>query len=313
MAWRIDGRVLTPPTAARLVAVKGRGTCPETAAIASRRKRGGSMLTANAAELSRQPAGWLMGWATQAEQTGCVGAGQGGEVAIALLNSVPLDSGVRHRLWHPVLARSGYVDLGPENRLEVIVPVLRESTAAAPVSPDAMTVTESARGLTVEMKSAPALLGVETSWYAVRPEGVEPMGAPPRQPLFAGVHARFWRLVYKADQSSAVVAANSREELEAATGVLTTGNGVCSPCIAVPRAVAVNPFLAVMVNGAEVRVPVGSNLRRLIREAGMKPEDVVAKLTMVKPYRGRKILVKYDGTKPDVLDLVLEGNEEIRW
>jgi hypothetical protein len=245
----------------------------------------------------------------QAEQSGCLAAGQGGEVARRLLDSVPLDSAQRHRLWHPVLARNGYVDLGPENRLEVIVPILREGSTES----ETVSVSETAGGLNVDLKAAPAVLGVETTWYLLDDGTLRPTGPPPRRILFADKHARFWRLVYKADQSSVLVAADSPADLEQSTLALSAGGNDCPNCIAVPRSVGVNPFIAVLRNGVEARVPVGSNVRRLIRDAGKRPEDVTATLRIIKPYRGRMLPVKYDSTKSDILDLVLEGNEEIRW
>jgi hypothetical protein len=119
--------------------------------------------------------------------------------------------------------------------------------------------------------------------------------------------------VYKADQTSVIVGANSRRELEADTAALLAGTGPCANCVAVPRAMGVNPYQAVMVNGGEVRVALGATLERVIAAAGRRPADVMATLQVSKRFAGKMIPIEFARTKPDVLGLVMEGNEEIRW
>jgi hypothetical protein len=81
----------------------------------------------------------------------------------------------------------------------------------------------------------------------------------------------------------------------------------------VPRFVAVNPYLAVMVNGREVSIPVGSSLRIVIRAAGKRPEEVMATLHITKRYNGKMTPVEFEQNKPDVLDLIMTGNEAVVW
>jgi hypothetical protein len=75
----------------------------------------------------------------------------------------------------------------------------------------------------------------------------------------------------------------------------------------------VNPYQAVVVNGAEVRVALGATLQRVIEAAGAKPGQVMATLAITKRFAGRMTPVEFDRTKPDVLGLVMEGNEVVRW
>jgi hypothetical protein len=77
--------------------------------------------------------------------------------------------------------------------------------------------------------------------------------------------------------------------------------------------VAVNPYLAVTVNGSEVRAPVGATLGTVIRTAGGRPEEVLGTLELSKRFEGRMLPVVFERTTPQVLSLVMEGNEAVRW
>src|SRR5262249_10306731 len=84
-------------------------------------------------------------------------------------------------------------------------------------------------------------------------------------------------------------------------------------CIAIPRSVGVNPYLAMKVNGREATVPIGATLRNLVIAARAKPEDVLKTLRLEKPFAGKMTQVQFDHTNPAVLDLVLLGNEIVSW
>jgi hypothetical protein len=226
-----------------------------------------------------------------------------------VLENVPLGLTVRYRLMHPNHARSGFVDIGAENRLEVITPILREGSGESVGALRETSVEATPKGLAVTLESSPDILSVETAWYQPREGTIEPVGTPPRRNLFAGMRARYWRLVYKADQTSMLVAADSHRELQASTEA-----GACSRCIVVPRSVAVNPYIGVMVNGSEVRVSVlTATLAGLVRAAGRKPEEVLSTLEISKRFEGKMIPVVFERTNPQVMGLVMEGNEIVRW
>jgi hypothetical protein len=76
----------------------------------------------------RQP-GWLADWSMRAEAQGCVALGRGQELANLIVESTPLDSAAASRLLYAGFM-NGYVELGPENRLEVHSPILREGSRA---------------------------------------------------------------------------------------------------------------------------------------------------------------------------------------
>jgi hypothetical protein len=234
-------------------------------------------------------------------------------VSERLLAAGPLRLGARYSLLHPGAARSGYVDLGPESRLEVVAPITRSGAPADLSAALTTNVAPSAGGLTVTLEAPPDLIGVERTWYTVAPTGIEPIGTSPRINPFQGTRARFWRLVYKADQSSVLVAADSRRELEETTAALLNGGNASPGSIAVPRSLGLNPYQAVMVNGSEVRVALGATLRAVVRQAGKKQEDVLPTLVLTKRFGGRMLPVEFDRTRSDVLDLVMEGDETVRW
>lgn len=305
MAWRLESQTLVAPGKPRPIVVKTRGECPSSDAIAVRRRRGGAVLAVNGDALARQAPGWLADWARRAEEGGC------GSPALAesVLDATALKLPLRYQLLHPNHARSGYIDLGEGSRLQAISSTLGPEAAAALRT---TSVVETPGGLAVTVEGAPPASTIRTNWYAVRESSIEPLGDSAANP-FASVHGRYWRLVYKADQTLVIVAANSRRELEADTATLLAGTGPCASCVAVPRAMGVNPYQAVMVNGGEVRVALGATLQRVIEAAGKKPADVMATLSISKRFAGKMIPVEFARTKPDVLGLVMEGNEVIRW
>jgi hypothetical protein len=63
-------------------------------------------------------------------------------------------------------------------------------------------------------------------------------------------------------------------------------------------------------------IPVGAGLRAAIGAAGKRREEMMETLktlTITRPFAGRQVAVQFDRTKPDVLDLVMLGNETVRW
>lgn len=310
-AWRIEGPNLAPPGRPRPIGIRTRVECPSGAgAIIAHRKGGRLLLEIDHDALAKQPAGWLADWSTRAEGSGCVTAGEGWSTAHRILDSTPIRLGLRYRLLHPAAGLSGYVDLGEQTRLEAISSVTAgvvPSVAEAPA-----TVKEVPGGLQVEMR-APPDLRVERGWYAVGKGSIRPIGNVPHPEMFAAVRASLWRLIYKSDQSTILVGADSLPELQATTAAVGGGTSSCAKCIEIPRGVGVNPFQAVQVNGSEVRVPLGATLRVAIRAAGKKPEEVIPTLAITKRYEGRMIPLLFERTNPDVLDLVLEGNEVLSW
>src|ERR1039457_5844476 len=130
------GRVLIPPGISRpdvgqrtftADIAAGRGSCPPAeGAIAIQSRHGRVRVTVTRDPLLRQPPGWLSTWTAQAESQGCITAGEGLKLAARIVESLPLDPRAAWRLLHADDRQTGYVDLGPETRLQVVSPILSE-------------------------------------------------------------------------------------------------------------------------------------------------------------------------------------------
>jgi hypothetical protein len=337
--WRITSRVLMPPGVAveaalpRTIAVSApgaRGPCASNEAIAIVRKGSRVRATLNADALSRQAPGWLARWTADAEAKGCLPPSTGLPFAARVLEAVPLPSRQPYLLMHESVARSGFIELGPAYRLQVLRPILRAgATNPAPMAGEG-TVTGTDASLIVTARASDDLIGVEMAWYAVRPSAIAPgyeivplsaerriQGTTEPRPapevnLFAGARSGYFRLVYKGDQTEGVLNAPVRAALDAidAQSCHTPG---AEHCIPVPPLTGVNPYIAVQVNGAEIRVDPGSTLWSVIRAARRTPQDVMPTLAITKPFAGKQTPVEFDRAKEDVLGLVLLGDEVIRW
>jgi hypothetical protein len=314
----------------------GRGSCaPAEGAIAIQSRHGRVRVTVTRDPLLKQPAGWLAAWTAQAESQGCIAAGEGLKLAERIVESLPLDPRAAWRLLHANDLQTGYVDLGPETRLQVVSPILREG--APPDAPilDTSSLTGDGTRLTLDLKSTPDLIGYETAWYAVQPKAgqigfaitplsaekhiqgkVEPAAGPTTNYLKFGAQAAYYRLFYKADRGEVVevvLAAPTRAELDRQTQVFNSDPALCAQvptqaCVVIPKSVALNPFLAIAVNGSEVTVPMGSTVGAAIHLSRVPQELKVYKL-----YAGKPVLVEFDRTSPEILGLVLNGGERISW
>jgi hypothetical protein len=346
------GRVLIPPGVSRPDVAQrafttdiaaGHGSCaPAEGAIAIQSRHGRVRVTVTRGPLLKQPAGWLAAWTAQAESQGCIAAGEGLKLAARIVESLPLDPRAAWRLLHANDLQTGYVDLGPEMRLQVVSPILREG--APPDAPilDATNFTGEGNRLTLDLKSTPDLIGYETAWYAVQPKAgrvgftiaplsaekhiqgkVDPAAAPATNYLKFEPQAAYYRLFYKADRGEVVevvLAAPTRAELDRQTRTLNSDPALCAQvpsqtCVVIPGRVALNPFLVVAVNGSETTVPVGSTVRAAIQAAtgARNIERPPTDLVVYKLYAGKPVLVEFDRGSPEILGLVLSGGERISW
>jgi hypothetical protein len=339
------GSVLIPPRISRpdvgqrtftADVVAGRGSCaPADGAIAIQSRHGRVRVTITRDPLLKQPQGWLAAWAAQAESQGCIGAGEGLKLAARIVESLPMDPRAAWRLLHANDRQTGYVDLGPETRLQVVSPILREGAPPDASIVDTSNLTGEGNRLTLDLKSSPNLVGYETAWYALQQKAgqigfaitplsaekhiqgkVEPAIAPTTNYLKFGPQAAYYRLFYKADQGEAVevvLAAPTRAELDRQTQVFNSDPALCAQvpsqaCVVIPKRVALNPFLAITINGSETTVPVGSTVGAAIHLDRVPPNLKVYKL-----YAGKPVPVEFDPTSPEILGLVLNGGERISW
>jgi hypothetical protein len=339
------GRVLIPPGISRpdvgqrtfaADIAAGRGSCgPAEGAIAIQSRHGRVRVTVTRGPLLKQPPGWLSAWTAQAESQGCIGAGEGLKLAARIVESLPLDPRAAWRLLHADDRQTGYVDLGPETRLQVVSPILREGTPADAPILDAPNLTGEGNRLTLTLTSTPNLVGYETAWYAIQPKAgqigfaitplsaekhiqgkVEPVAAPATNYLKFGPQAAYYRLFYKADQGEVVevvLAAATRAELDRQTRAFNSEPALCAQvpsqaCVVIPKRVALNPFLAITVNGSETAVPVGATVGAAIHLDRLPPGLKVYKL-----YAGKPVPVEFDRASPEILGLMLNGGERIYW
>jgi hypothetical protein len=357
--WRLvpqdRAQLLVPPGIAKpaiteatfmAAAPQWRALCaPEGRAVTIQKRGKRVRVTVLQEALLQQPAGWLADWTAAAEAQGCLGRGSGMAFAMRILDAVPLDPSAAYRLLHGGSMAKGYIDLGPETRLQVITPIIKDG--ADPYSPidqiGPTTGSDAALNVTVQM-SAAALYGVETAWYTFRPRAdgngdtiaavsaerridnrTEPAAAPLRNYFQFAPSAAFYRLYYKADLADnsvteIIIGAPSRAELERRTERLRNDLTLCNQsdpemCMVIPRRVAVNPFMMVTVNGAEVRLMVGSRVRNAIVDGGgpRQAQEVLPQLAVYKPFQGKLAPVEFDRSRQDILNLALLGGESIAW
>src|SRR5260370_13010456 len=335
--WRLYGRMLMPPGVAADVLqrtftapIKGKSRCPETDAITVEPRGSRLRVTVHRDALVKQSRGWLTTWTEQAETEGCIAPGQGARLAGRIVESIALPSGADLRLLR-VDGSPNYVEIGAGNRLRVVSTILRAGVSSDPLQYDIGKVSATSGGLLVDLTSSPPdLIGFETAWYDLRPkiggsgftivassaetniEGkVENQAAPARNYFQFAPEIGFYRLFYKADQSEVLAAAVTR-------GALPTDPETCDRpggpvCLATPHGIGVLPYMLVSVNGTPVGVAVGSDLRSLIRTMRQSEDKVLPTLTITRLWAGKPVALEFDRSKPDILSLVLTGNEQIRW
>jgi hypothetical protein len=351
--WRLvkqnSGQLLFPPGAPSRAQAKlivktdvplAGGPCTQAAGILEiRSHRKQSRVTVFPEALSKQPQGWLAEWAAGLEHSGCIPQSAAPGLAEQIAESVPLGLNAARNLLHPNNIQTGTVDLTGDMRLEIVSPILKEGTPSdSPLFSGGEKTTGEGMKIQVRMAS-PNLVGYETAWYAVGPrlrgEGLaiapqyaerhidgqtELRDQPATNYLRFPSDAAFYRLFYKSggtDYTAIVLAAHSWPELNEASKALAEGScdKVASKlCILIPRRVAINPFISVKVNGADVVTPWGSTLAQAIRQSGQnRPAAVLAHLTLERPYKHRLVRVEFDRDDPAILSMVLNGGESVSW
>jgi len=330
--------VTTPDVTRRTIAVRGsypRGRCVSAGGPVVIEERGKRLrVTVTRDALTKQPAGWLNAWTAELAAKGCLASGDGTKLAERIAETLPLELNAGFRLLH-----GSEVDVGPQTRLEVVSPVFREGTAPGASALESVTGTGNA--LTVTVRASADLMGFEIAWYGVQVNRshagfsivplhaerniqgkVEPLDGPVKNTFPFPADAAFYRLFYKADQTdftALAVAARSRAELEERTKLLETGTASCKKlngelCVAIPKGVAVNAYVAVTVNGKEVTVLWPATVRAAIQAAG---EDdnlaVLSRLVIRKNYDGRLTRVEFDRSRQAILGMMLAGGENIAW
>lgn len=320
----------------------GRGPCAldGRGAVQIQRRKKKIRVTVNRDALLKQQPGWLTDWSIRAEAQGCVALGSGEDLGNFIVESVPLDPAVAFRLLHTNYIQSGYVDLGPENRLQVYSPILQEGTPADMGAAEISAVSGAGYRIDVDLKTASNAIGVETAWYGIQGnigrsgyhfvplsaqrsiQGVVEQAPRPETNFFQfPPEAAFFRLFYKSGDNGVVaiiVVGATREELDHRTRAVSADPATCekSPgaCRILPRSVGVNPYMVVNVNGIDFVVPLWATVSAAIRAAGVKnPDTVLPRLRVTKLFRKRLVPIAFDAKSDDILNLRLIGGERISW
>jgi len=347
--YRLTPRALVPPGVAgpdvprRIVKLdipSGRGRCTTAPPVDLQRSGSGLRASIAVADLAGKPPAWLRTWATAREAEGCVASGEAVHLAQAIAEAVPLPTAVVFRLLHqPFQAgRVSFVDLGPDNRIQVDSPITKGG-APADLAPQETTVSggATANSVSVEIKTSQSLIGYETAWYGLQRKlngagftivplyaeshiaGAVSRDAAPRvNPFHFRPEAAFFRMFYRGDRTIVIISAPTPVELEAETDALRQNVGACDgfpagSCVLLPNNMGANPHLVVAVNGESTALPMNATVRSAIVTAKGRPEDVLAKLVVRKPHAGRMAPVEFPAGSPDILNLPLAGGEEISW
>jgi hypothetical protein len=287
--------------------------------------------------LLKEAPGWLDDWSIQAESQGCVAMGDGERLARLVVDSLPMDPAASAWLLS-VAATSAYVDLGPYHRLQVNSPILREGAAAEAAAPEISKIEGSGGRLDVELKPAAGVIGYETAWYAVvRNEGrpgyhfaplaadrniqgtVEHASGPATNYFQFLPQAAYFRLFYKTQANTVlaiVICGTTRADLDRRTKAVGDDLESCrresGMCVELSRGLGVNPFLAVTVNGGEVRVSLGATVGSALSAAGIRDAAaVLPELQVSRLFGGRPTPVEFDRAARDILNLRLLGGEQI--
>jgi hypothetical protein len=291
-----------------------------------------------------RPPGWLPAWTAALEQRKCLAPGEGLPLATLIAEALPAKPEAEQTLLHPNPAISGYVDLGPDYKLKVVSPILREGAPPGASALKAETVTAEGHSISIDIKTSDDFLGYETAWYAMASRDDRPgsrivaisaqasIGAEvkseagPRRDYFRfAPDAAYFRLFFltrvsHADHDLAILAAPTRAVLDEHTRQFEADPELCGKmagvsCVLIPKDVAVLPHVSVNVNGREILLVYGNvRVSQAIREAGEKdPQRTLPTLTVERWYGSKRVPVQFDRNSSEILGLTLTGGESIRW
>jgi hypothetical protein len=291
----------------------------------------------------------LDGWMASLEKMGCVGSGESFALTASLIDALPLPLSRRSSLRGEGLSVRGVTDLTSVNSIKIVSPVFRPGSPAGAGAIEPPTVSPGDRpgSINVELKANPDLTGYEIAWYDIqpRPDGpgfhivprgaevhigyrVEKETAPRVNRLAVAPDARWFRYFLmtrsstnRNDYNIVVLSAPTASELEARTqafqedAVAYLQSAAKTTYAAMTPEFGVNPFIRVKAKQAEVDLELGATVRAAIEQSAGKGSapGVLAQLTVRKPHNGKMSLVEWDRTRQDILNLPLEGGEEISW
>ena len=260
------------------------------------------------------------------------------------MESFPLELSHTYRVAFGEPRTAEFIDLHPGQKLKIVGPVFREGTEPgqrAILSADA-TQANGSRGLQIEVRASPGLIGYEESWYVIqtKPNGVLQITHDhtkffqdgeatqrdvPEGTVFDLVPAsRYIRMVYLTrvagprDHDVLFLVATTRSELEDRFRVIREDPEQCfAPdkkgwCRVAPSDLSLNLYVTVSLNGVDVPVVPGTSMGRLLRRMiEGRGDETPQDLLVWRPYANRLASVEFDRSSPAILSLPLLGGEQI--
>ena len=206
-------------------------------------------------------------------------------------------------------------------------------------------------GINVDLTANPDLRGYEIAWYDVkdREDGpgfyigprsaelhiagkVEREEAPSANRFVFEPGARWFRFFVKTrlsgnDYNIVLLSGSTASDLEARTANFQKDapqflqSASKTFYVVIPKEIEVNPYIRVKINGVETDVPMGSSIRQAIEQTAGRgaASNALGHLSVLKPYRVQKLPhprlspVEWDHRTQDILNLTLEGGEQIAW
>jgi len=280
----------------------------------------------------------LFSWTVDLEKQGCVPPNTGFQLTESIIDALPLDLPKRAQL----LQGRGY--LRSVNSLRVVAPIYKPSASTDAGVITAITQSEAAYNLSVDLIDSHSATGYEIDWYDLLPvEGAPGYRIVPRS---AEVHiedkiehpvspstSRFqfdpnarWYQLFMMTKASAndfdfvVVSARTSGELlddvakfrRDSTAFLRDADP--TSYIVIPHGSGINSYIRIKENGNPVDLLRGSTVRNAIAIAsGADPHILLSRLKLRKLHDGKLFPVEWDRTSDQILSLPLEGGEEIDW
>lgn len=345
--------VLVPPgvkdamvarASVRLTARAGKVECPPSPGGL---RISGKSLIATREALTATTADELNGWLVSLERKGCLGSGEAFTLTAALIDSLPLELAKRRSL----LGASEGIVLTSVNSLRVVSPVFRPGTPAGATAiadePAKASQGRNGASVNVEIKANPDLTGYEIAWYDVlqRTDGagfriaprsaevhiegkVEKESAPGVDRFALGPDARWFRYFLMTRQSTdrndyniVVLSGHTPGDLESRTQAFAKDAAAYlrsadkKSFAAMTPQFGVNPYIRVKLQGVESDLELGSTVRQAIEQSAGRGSavGVLSRLTVLKPHGGKLSRVEWDRGTQTILNLTLEGGEEIAW
>lgn len=248
----------------------------------------------------------------QREKNGCLATGEAERLSRRIVDNLALSSGLAYELRYGSHMMLGYLDLEPQFSLKSVAPLgVGFETLSYDLKPYR-------GGVKIALRSVEHRTGGK----------VENPRTPTAPLLNLPDSARYLRYFFRTwkitgDRRIALLATSRPELLDQLTKQFEADpetfcksvNASQASCLAVPNDTILVPEIMVRVNGKVVTYILGrGTVGSVLHSAGVRqPEDVLQKLTVLRPYGTIMLPVEFDRSRRDILSMVLIGREEIRW